>query len=155
MAKGHIVIIVALGVFVLLAGMILPTAISSTGENATTGLQLDEGETTTVTDGLEATAVSTADNQSEIQLRDVETQQVINKTITEGDTATYEFSNRDTVTVTVEDSQSQTVYLSPIEYPRSYGWGDGAKMFADNIGLLLVILTFLLFGSVLIAVVEL
>lgn len=156
MPKRLTVIIVALGIFVLFVGLMFPTLITASNEPAVTGLQVDETETETVTGGLEATAVETSNADASIRLTDTETQESVNHTISEGETQTFEFSiNGESVDVTLEETTDSYVTLSPIEYSRTYGWGDGAELFIGNIGIIFTVIAFLMFAGILMAVGEL
>lgn len=133
----------ALGVFVLLIGLIFPTAIDASHTDATAGFELSEGENTTVTDGLRMAVESVEGDNATISLTDTQTRESERQTLTIGETGTFT-TNGETSNVTVESINSNNVTTSTVEYSRTYGWGDGPKTFVDNLGLILAILAFLM-----------
>lgn len=133
----------ALGIFVLLIGLIFPTAIDASHTDATAGFELSEGENTTVTDGLRMAVESVEGDNATISLTDTQTRETESQTLTIGETGTYT-TNGETSNVTVESINSNNVTTSTAEYSRTYGWGDGPKTFVDNLGLILAILAFLM-----------
>lgn len=135
--------IIALGLFVLLIGLILPTAINASHTDASRGFQLSENETHRVTDGLSMTIESVQSSNATITLTDNQTRQSDTQTVQIDATNQFETTTNETMNVTLNEIDGN-VTKTTVEYSRTYGWNDGAKLFADNLGLLIAIIAFLL-----------
>lgn len=140
----------ALGVLALLIALAVPAAITVTDSPATNTYDLDVGEQAVVSQSLDVILEDTTNApDATITLRDSETVQEDTQTLTEGETATYNVGN-ETMNVTligVEGTNANATFL--VEYPRTYGWADGAKTFVDNLPFMLVVA----FGLVLVGAV--
>lgn len=158
-----LVVIVALGFFVLALGLFIPSVIDAEQETTRAAFELNTSETETV-DGL---VDFTLDDVNEtagtvnVTVRDNATQEEatitglntsVDQTVTPAD---------DPVTVNlVEIEPSQTgsdsseATLLP-SFAWTYGWNDGAVTFADNIDLMLVLLGLIMMLAPLLSVVNL
>lgn len=143
--------IMAFGVFVLLIGLIIPTAIDASHTNATNGFELSEGENTTITEGLRMSVHSISGDSANISLIDTQTRENVTQELTVGETQNYT-TNGENTTVTLE-SISGVDTSTTVEYNRTYGWNDGSKLFVENLGLLIALLALLLVVGLLMAVI--
>lgn len=139
--------IVGLGVFVLLIGLVITPTISASNEDASRGFELAAGDNATVTEGLkvEIDDVQTGNTSrnATITLRDTGTQLTQTNTIEEGSSANYTVAGEN-MTVTLNQIYENQETRTTIEYPRTYGWGDGPKQYASRFDVLLGIIGFLM-----------
>jgi ABC-type oligopeptide transport system substrate-binding subunit len=147
------------GVFVLLIAMLVPTLISATDSNQTESIELNEGESTAITQRLTVTAQNVSNSgqnatfvaQSEASLNTTE----YGLNVTESQTQTLDGEN---VTIHLRNIQSPTdgsadVATLDVTYSPFFGWNDGATAFWNNLGIIVGMVAFLMVvGLVMVAV---
>lgn len=125
-------------VLTLLIAVAVPAAVSITTDDATVTYDLDIGETETVTEQLVVIVQDSSKTDAEITLRDDKTLDSQTETLNESETQQYTVSN-ETVNVTLQQAGgAQANATVAVDYPRTYGWSDGAKTVVDNLPLMLV-----------------
>lgn len=152
MSHKLVVGVAALGLFTLLAAFALPPAIDASQSTENRTMVLDDGETATVTEGLNVTANDTANDQAVIDFEDTETGLTQSVTVNEGNTTNITL-NDENVTVTVVETTSTDVTLD-VEYSPRYGWDGGAKTVVAQLDVILVMFAFVLLLGAMGAVVS-
>lgn len=135
--------IVGFGVFVLLIGLVIAPTITASNTDASQGYELAEGENATVTEGLEITVDKVGPSNATITLKDTHTRLSETNELAEGDNSTYSV-NGENMTVTLENIDDNSVTRTTVEYPRTYGWSDSTKLYANQFDVLLGIIAFLM-----------
>lgn len=154
MARNPIMWAFGIGVLILIVGLLVPAMITSTTQDTTEAVILEENETAELTDTLQIgldqvqTSASYTDNAtvSLTNLRDYDsTQAVINDTAS--DTLTL---SGDSITVAVDLRTSSSALLSAT-FAGTFGWNDGARTVMQNMDVIIVLLA-ILFSLALIGV---
>lgn len=140
----NIVQAVSLGIIILFVVVAIPTVIDATETEGVQTIELEENETERLSDRLEITAenINASANETTLKLRDTQSLDEQTQTVASGSTTTFNLSDGD-VTVTVQEVEQNTTQ-SDVSYPRTYGWGDGAKTITDNLGLVLAVAAFII-----------
>lgn len=133
---------ISIGAVILFVVVAMPVVVdSTTGENSQT-LQLDEDDTVRLSDRLELTneRIRPPDPENAtFTVTDTESLESGTQLIQNGSDATFALGGGNvTVAVTsITDSQPETTTVT-VMYPTTYGWPDGARTIANNLGLILV-----------------
>lgn len=136
-----LVAVVTLCMMGLLFAFAIPSMIDASEDPQYDTLTLQEGETVTVTEGLEMTLDNSGQGEATVTLSDTDTGRTNTSTITEGNTSAWSLPGGQG-NVTNKDSTASEATLR-VEYPGTYGWNDSAVVITDNIGLLLIIIALL------------
>jgi hypothetical protein len=144
--------VVALVLLVFMFAFSIPSMQAATESPSDVRLDLDEGETATVTEGLTVTADATSNTEATVTFEDVETGADNTTTVPEGNTSNWSLPGGNG-TVTNVDSTANQVTVE-IEYPTAYGWNPAGVAIVNNIGLILVIMAFVVIMGAMIVVVR-
>lgn len=136
------VAVVALGLFVMLIAFAIPPAITASTSTATDTFELDEGETTTVTNELDVTLNESTGSTATVVFQDTETGVTESVTLNESETSTITLKGEN-VTVTLDESTQNSAQIT-VDYSPRYGWDDGAKTVAGHLDVILALLAFVL-----------
>lgn len=146
------VAIVGVTLLLMLLSFAVPTIISASEDPQYLETELSTGETFEIAEGLEITVTDTTNSEVIVDLIDVDTRQNETLTVAQGATENYTLPGGDG-TVTNLQSDNQEAMLE-IGYDPEYGWSDGASVFADNIGLVLIVMVFSVVVGGLIVVIQ-
>jgi len=148
--------ILAIGIFVLLLGIGLPTYITSTNTANTVGVELSEGGTNEITDSLKVTPTTVNSSNVTVEVQETDTFQSKSKTGFIGEQLNYTISGED-VNVTIDSVHTQPTLnrsVLLVEYPPTFAWDGGTKTIADNLGLLLAAVTLIIGVGAIVVVIE-
>lgn len=131
-----------LGVFVLVVAFIFPTMMAAPGEQNTQSLTLDEGENQDISGVLSVTAVEVGNNEVEIEVADLYSGDLEQKTIDDGGSETFIMDDNE-VTVTAVVLTNNTVRLIT-QYDNTHGWDEGLIEVATSMDLFLALIALMI-----------
>jgi len=140
MAKNWIMIAFVLAVFALVAALFGPAFYNSTTTNTQVTTDFYENDTKDVSDYLavEVTDVDAVNDTANVTIRNKETYATNSTQLDLGDANQLELSG-DNVTVTYEQTRSDTSVILEVEHDPTFGWDSGPETFIDNSGLLILL----------------
>lgn len=135
--------IISIILLVVLAGVVVPTFLDSSGSNTAEDTQIYQvNESVTVNQNLEVYVHNVDQSVSRVEVTDTTNAETDIQNIEYGATATYEFTNGN-VTVTPQNlGDTQRVALT-VQSNTTYGWGEGEKDAHQYTGYMLVIPVFI------------
>lgn len=134
-------VIVGFAVVVVLVAFGLSPAITATQTDANRTVTVDNGDSRDVADRLNLTAVNTSASSAEVRMEDTATGDWGERTINEGENATYDLSG-ERVVVTV-DSSTTSEMTGTVDYPRTYGWSEEGKEIGATLDVVIALVGFL------------
>lgn len=145
-----------LGVATLVVAFVIPAMASAPGEPINETSQLDVGDTAEF-EGSFSLTVDDVDQGAEevtVTLVDLDSNESNGTTINEGETESLEVAG-ETVDVTVVEILDTDSAILGVSYSSTYGWSDGASLFADQMDVLVTLMGFLLMAAFVMGVVRL
>lgn len=140
---------VGLGLLVLLVVFSVPMMIDASEGDRTYRVEFQEGAETEITDRINVTSENIrppAPENATITVTDTSTFESDTQVINNGSSAVYQFdAGNVTVAITAVET-SPEAFRADVKVDRTYGWSDGGKSVAGELGLIMVIL-----GAVIIA----
>lgn len=162
MSPDHTTSIIALGVFILVVGLIFTPLMTASNTPASETDELVEGNTTIIDQEFIITIENATDTHTNVTVQDDKTLVSDTNNLSVGQSATSTLSGGDvTTTVTditnfvagqANDPDTHTVTFE-LEYPRTYGWSAEGKLFAGQLDVLLGIIGFLIIIAVMVRVI--
>lgn len=146
---------VSVGIVILFVVVAMPVVVNGMTGSTSQTVQFDEGETQDLTERLNVTVtnINATANYATVSLEDSATLDSQTETIDEGKESTFTLSGGNvSITVGSIDGGSPETAILSTSTPNQYGWADGASTLADNLGLVIVAVAFIvilgLVGSV-------
>lgn len=148
----------ALGVLVLLVAFIAPVFISGANENSQAVIQQAVGESSTPTDRLEVTTtnIDSGVPNATVEVTNLQTFNTSTQSINETESAEYVVDGEN-VTVTLESvttDDSDDVARLSVNHSPYFGWNGGAQTVFENMGLLIVLVSFIVLAGLLYVVIN-
>lgn len=126
---------------VLLGVISIPIAVDSTDSTSVESVTLSEGESTEINGGISVSVVTTEKTETNVTVVNTESGDSISRTILEGSTETFSFSEGD-IQITAVETTNQNAVLS-VEYPNTFGYNENMNLITDNLELILIVMLFI------------
>jgi len=123
----------------LALGLLLPTLIAASTDDAENTVELVENESATLTDRLTVTAdqVNETGDNGTIQLTDEQSLDTATAFLNESQQKNVTLSG-DNITVALDDVATDGTAKITLTYPPLFAWADGPRLFMENIHIVLV-----------------
>lgn len=144
--------IIGVTLLVLFLALAIPTMMDKTTYPNEADLELSEGDTREVTNGLEITLTDTSNTDATVDLTDLETGVTANYTIATGDTVSYSLPGGDG-NITADTTTNQDATFT-VDYSPTYGYSPAGEAIIDNIGLLLILIVFTIVVGGMVVVIQ-
>ena len=126
---------------VLLGVISIPIAVDSTDSTTIESVTLSEGETGEINGDISLSVVTTENTQANVTVVNQESGYTLSRTILEGSTETFSFTEGD-IQITAVETTNQNAVLS-VEYPNTFGYNENMNLITDNLALILIVMLFI------------
>ena len=126
---------------VLLGVISIPIAVDSTDSTTIESVTLSEGETGEINGDISLSVVTTENTQANVTVVNQESGYTLSRTILEGSTETFSFTEGD-IQITAVETTNQNAVLS-VEYPNTFGYNENMSLITDNLALILIVMVFI------------
>ena len=140
MAKQPVAVL-GFTLLVLLGVISIPIAVDSTDSTTIESVTLSEGETGEINGDISLSVVTTENTQANVTVVNQESGYTLSRTILEGSTETFSFTEGD-IQITAVETTNQNVVLS-VEYPNTFGYNENMSLITDNLALILIVMVFI------------
>lgn len=145
MAHELIKLGVTMGILVLAGALLAPPLIDATETDSSETVQLSVNESEELTDVLEVKAinVSHANQNATLNVTNLRNYSHNQTTLNVSNTTTTDLSG-DTLTITLKSVDDQNRAAVKIDYPAYLGWNQQARVFMENIPIVIAMLAFVM-----------
>lgn len=145
MADKALIFAFVLGIGILSLGMLVPSLVETTTEDASTTIQVNNQTQTNITNNLEleVSRVNNSESTTNVTLRNLRTFATNNSSVDETNTTALALSG-DNISVTNQAVVDNDTVRLGVVYPPMFAWNGGARAFVANLDIIMILLGFTL-----------
>jgi len=140
----------AIGVLGLAVALLVPTLVDATQDDARQHIEMYENDTRDITDRLSfyLQDVNGTSGNATVELRDDTNFNNQTRELSSQSTNTIQLSGSNVTVDTQQVYDNDTSVRFVVDYPPTFGWSDGPAAFMSNIGLIIVLITGIMFTAI-------